>query len=79
MAYALLLARGYDPLDALDTLMSTRQIAATGYAADVAGWYHGAPPGQWRAHPVAVAVEARRRHLIASWRDALIADAAQQP
>lgn len=40
MAFAILLALGFDPIDALDALRDARSIAAVGYAEDALDWHH---------------------------------------
>lgn len=40
MAYAILLSRGYGPVEALDLIRSARPIAAILYAADALRWWH---------------------------------------
>ena len=39
-AYALLLAAGHDPVEAIDLIRSQRPIAAVGYAEDALRWWH---------------------------------------
>lgn len=39
-AYALLLAAGHDPIDAIDLIRTRRPIAAVGYAEDALRWWH---------------------------------------
>lgn len=39
-AYAVLLDLGWDPVDAIDHIRSTRPIAAVGYAEDALRWWH---------------------------------------
>ncbi len=39
-AFALLLARGHDPVEAIDLIRRKRPIAAVGYAADALRWWH---------------------------------------
>ncbi len=40
LGYAVLLAVGWDPIDALDAIRSARPIAAIGYAEDGLAWHH---------------------------------------
>ena len=40
LAYAVLLAQGWDPIDALDAIRTARPIAAMGYAEDALAWHH---------------------------------------
>ena len=40
MAYAILLAQGWDPVDALTAIRAARPIAAFGYAHDTLDWWH---------------------------------------
>ena len=40
LGYAVLLALGWDPIDALDAIRSARPIAAIGYAEDALAWHH---------------------------------------
>ena len=40
MAYAILLALEWDPVEALDAIRSARPIAAIGYAEDALDWHH---------------------------------------
>ena len=63
MGYAVLLALGWDPIEALDRMRSQRPIAYVGYAEDALDWWlrkDGAPPaernewrlrlGEWRSN-----------------------------
>ncbi len=48
MAFALLLAQGRDPVEALDAIRTSRPIAAVLYAEDAVSWWHarkGSPAG----------------------------------
>jgi protein-tyrosine phosphatase len=52
MAFAILLDRGWDPVDALDAIRAARPIAAIGYAEDALRWHlarTGASPSTVRA------------------------------
>jgi hypothetical protein len=40
LAYAALLALGWDPIDAMDAVRSARPIAGLGYAEDALDWHH---------------------------------------
>ncbi len=40
LGYAVLLAQGWDPVEALDAIRSARPIAAIGYAEDALAWHH---------------------------------------
>ena len=49
MAYAILLATGWDPIEAITAIRSARPIAAVGYAEDALDWHHhrnGAPSSE---------------------------------
>jgi dual specificity phosphatase 3 len=39
MGFAVLLAQGWDPLDALDTIREAREVAYIGYAEDALDWW----------------------------------------
>jgi dual specificity phosphatase 3 len=57
MTYALLLALGHDPVEALATIRSARPIAAIAYAQDALSWWHrraGAAPACRSAERAAV-------------------------
>ena len=62
MAYAILLALEWDPVEALDAIRSARPIAAIGYAEDALDWHH-----RRRAVPEARRVADQER--LAQWRD----------
>lgn len=62
MALAVLLARGWDCIAALDAIRAARPIAAVIYAADAVAWWHGR---QRSARSVAAADQAR----VQAWFD----------
>jgi dual specificity phosphatase 3 len=39
MGFAVLLAQGWDPLDALDAIRTAREVAHIGYAEDALDWW----------------------------------------
>lgn len=61
LGFAVLLAQGWDPLDALTVIRAARPIAYVGYAEDALAWHH---------HRTAAAPEIRRgeRAALARWR-----------
>jgi len=62
-AYAVLLAEGWNPVDAIDLIRARRPIAAVGYAEDALDWWHRRT----------CANATRRAHEttgLATWRDA---------
>lgn len=61
LAYAVLLAQGWDPVEALTAIRNNRPIAAIGYAEDALAWHHS------RA---GVSKQQRRhdRQRLAQWR-----------
>lgn len=61
-AYALLLASGHDPIEAIDLIRTRRPIAAVSYAEDALRWWHH------RSDADAGRRKADRRRL-ATWRD----------
>jgi hypothetical protein len=63
LGYAVLLAQGWDLVEALDAIRGARPIAAIGYAEDAAAWHH---------RRTAASSEQRRRDLqqLAQWRRA---------
>lgn len=63
LAYAVLLALGVDPVEALDAIRSTRPIAAVGYAEDALRWHH-------RRTGAGAAVRALDRSRVSAWRRA---------
>ena len=63
LAYAILLAQGADPVDALDALRTARPIANVWYAEDALVWWH-----RRSATPETVRHSDRRR--VAAWRAA---------
>lgn len=63
LAYAILLAQGWDPVDALDAIRTTRPIAAVGYAEDALDWHH-------RRTGTAETARAHDRRRLAAWRRA---------
>jgi len=40
LAYAILLATGWDPIEAIDAIRTARPIAGLGYAGDALDWHH---------------------------------------
>lgn len=69
MAFAILLALGSDPIDALDAIRAARPIAAAGYAEDALDWYH-------RRSGTPELVRARDRRRLSAWRAADTLDVA---
>ena len=63
LAYAILLATGTDPVDALDTLRTNRPVANVWYAEDALDWWH-----RRSVAPETVRHSDRRR--VAAWRAA---------
>ena len=63
MAYAILLALGTDPVDALDAVRSNRPIANVWYAEDALDWWH-------RRSGAAETVRHSDRRRVAAWRAA---------
>lgn len=62
LGFAVLLAQGWDPIEALDAIRSARPIAWVAYAEDVLRWHHerlGSPP----------AALDRDRDRLARWRE----------
>jgi hypothetical protein len=60
MAFAILLATGLDPVEALAAIRAARPVAAISYSGDALGWWHrltGAP----------VSVVRRQRAQVAAW------------
>lgn len=69
LGYAVLLAQGWDPVEALDVIRTARPVAFVAYAEDALAWHHrrtGVPWPQRRAD----------RHGVAEWRRANEADIA---
>jgi len=62
MAYAILLALEWDPIDALDAIRSARPIAAIGYAEHALDWHH-------RRRRIDEAEAARDRVRLEQWRE----------
>jgi dual specificity phosphatase 3 len=62
MAYAVLLAQGWEPVAALDTIRGARPVAAIGYAADALDWWH-------RLSRATDRVIARDRAAVWAWFD----------
>ncbi len=60
-AYAVLLARGYDPVDAIDLIRTRRPIAAVGYAEDALEWWMARTGADGSARAAA-------RTRLAAWR-----------
>lgn len=61
LTYAVLLDHGYDPVEAIDAIRTSRPIAGVLYAEDALDWFHrrnGVDPGR-RAHD---------RQRLAAWR-----------
>lgn len=61
MAYAIMLATGWDPVEAIDAIRSARPIAAVLYAEDALAWHHrrsGTPANERQ----------RDRRRLARWR-----------
>ncbi len=61
LGYAVLLAQGWDPVEAIDAIRAARPIAAVAYAEDALRWWHarsGAPAAQRR----------RDRARLKAWR-----------
>lgn len=63
LAYAILLATGADPVDALDALRSARPIANAWYAEDALDWWH-------RRSDTPETVRRHDRRRMAAWRAA---------
>jgi dual specificity phosphatase 3 len=61
LGFAVLLALGWDPVDALDALRTARPIAQIDYAGDALRWHH-------RAVGIAAAELARDLRRLAAWR-----------
>lgn len=61
LAYAILLASGDDPIDAIDALRIARPIAGVGYAEDALDWHH-------RRTDAPDATRASDRRRLAGWR-----------
>ena len=62
LAFAALLASGWDPVDAIDRIRQVRPIAAVGYAEDALAWHH-----RRKGTPAAIRVGERRR--LRQWRE----------
>jgi hypothetical protein len=62
-AFAVLLATGSDPIDAIDLIRISRPIAAIGYAEDALDWWHR------RAH-LSATERVDQRHRLSEWREA---------
>ncbi len=67
-AFAILLARGWHELDAIDAVMFGRPIASVAYAADALRWFVGADVDEGRV----ARLEARRAELRALLRDRIV-------
>lgn len=67
-AFAILLARGWDELDALDAIMFGRPIATVLYAADALRWHVGADLDPARVDRL----EARRAELVTLLRQRIV-------
>lgn len=68
-AYALLLAEGFGPVEAIELIRARRPIAGVGYAEDALGWWHernGTPAPTRQAERAALTVwrRANRRRTI---------------
>ena len=63
LAYAVLLAEGWDPIKAIDAIRSARPIAAMGYAEDALAWHH-------RRTFASSATRASDRRRMSDWRAA---------
>lgn len=63
LGFAVLLAQGWDPIDALDAIRGARPIAFVAYAEDALRWYHA------RCGSTAGRLAADRRR-VAQWRKA---------
>jgi dual specificity phosphatase 3 len=61
MAYAALLADGWDAVDAIAAIRSVREIAAVGYAEDALAWHHRRSGASHTQRSV-------DRHRLARWR-----------
>ena len=61
LAFAALLASGWDPVDAIDRIRQVRPIAAVGYAEDALAWHH-----RRAGTPASIRVDERRR--LRQWR-----------
>lgn len=61
MAYAVLLAQGWDPVGAIDRIRERRAIAATSYAEDALDWHH-------RRTDATATRRAADRAALAEWR-----------
>jgi dual specificity phosphatase 3 len=62
MAYAIMLAQGWSPVDALDAIRDARPIAAIGYAGDALDWWHR------RSRATSLEI-ARDRAAVRAWFD----------
>ena len=60
-AYAVLLAQGWDPVEAIDLIRTARPIAAVGYAEDALNWWH-------RTNSVDLRQRRAERARLARWR-----------
>ena len=60
-AYAVLLAQGWDPVEAIDLIRTARPIAAVGYAEDALNWWH-------RTNSVGQRQRRAERARLARWR-----------
>jgi dual specificity phosphatase 3 len=60
MAFAILLATGMEPVEALDAIHSARPIAAISYAHDALGWWH-------RMTETSASIAKRQRAEVAKW------------
>ena len=60
-AYALLLADGHDPVEAIDLIRTRRPIAAVGYAEDALRWWH-------RRRGATITERRADRDALAQWR-----------
>jgi len=68
VAFAILLSRGWDEIDALEAVMFGRPIASVGYAADALRWWAGPSLDESRV----AALEARRHELLGVLRDRIV-------
>ncbi|MFM2077219.1 MAG: hypothetical protein RJA49_1109 [Actinomycetota bacterium] len=70
-AFAIMLARGWHELDAIDAVMFGRPIATVLYAADALRWFLGSEPDEARL----ARLETRRAELLAVLRERIVGDA----
>lgn len=66
MAFAIMLATGEDPVQALDAIRRARPIASIGYSLDALDWWHrvGGAPRHVAAEERTAVIDWQRRHAV---------------